>query len=284
MPFDTAHMDQTVAAIRAMLLREDVSGVVLYRGRSAINGAPIVVVATAWAGSANSKTGNMVQTYILADALHPVEAVQTGADAAVCGACVHRPTLHKTAGAARCYVNLAFGANSVAKGLLSGAYIDATWMTPADLAQLGEDLAIRIGTYGDGAAAPFTLWQAFTSRARTWTGYTHQWRAFPAFAALCMASVDSEAEAAEAHAMGWRTFRVADPVAWRKMPGEGLCPASYEAGKRTTCVDCGLCSGTAGKGRASIVIPDHSSAGDAAKRRAGIMPPRVVIRRTPAAA
>jgi hypothetical protein len=242
------------------------------------------VVATAWAGSANSKTGNMVQTYILADALHPVEAVQTGADAAVCGDCVHRPTLHKTAGAARCYVNLAFGANSVAKGLLSGAYIDATWMAADDLAQLGEDLAIRIGTYGDGAAAPFTLWQAFTSRARTWTGYTHQWRAFPAFAALCMASVDSEAEAAEAHAMGWRTFRVADPVAWRKMPGEGLCPASYEAGKRTTCVDCGLCSGTAGKGRASIVIPDHSSAGDAAKRRAGIMPPRVVIRRTPAAA
>jgi hypothetical protein len=83
-----------------------------------------------------------------------------------------------------------------------------------------------------------------------------------------MASVDSEAEATEAHAMGWRTFRVSDPVTWRKMPGEGLCPASYEAGKRTTCVDCGLCSGTAGKGRASIVIPDHSSAGDAAKRRA----------------
>lgn len=280
MPFDGASSD--IATVRALLLSGAASGVVLYRGPGAINGAPIVVVATGWQGSANAKTGDMVQTYILADALHPVEAARSGADEAVCGACVHRPTLHKMAGAARCYVNLAFGANSVAQGLRSGAYIDASWMTADDLAHLGADLAIRIGTYGDGAAAPFSMWRAFTSRARTWTGYTHQWRAFPAFAALCMASVDSEAEAEEARAAGWRTFRVADPVTWAKMAGEGLCPASHEAGKRISCVDCGLCSGTEGKGRASIMIPDHSSAGVAAKRRAGVMPPRVVVRRVQA--
>jgi len=86
MPFDGTYIDNDVDTIRALLLRGDASGVVLYRGPSAINGAPIVVVATAWGGSAYSKTGNMFQTYVIADGIHPVEAAQTGADAAVCGA------------------------------------------------------------------------------------------------------------------------------------------------------------------------------------------------------
>ena len=59
---------------------------------------------------------------------------------------------------------------------------------------------------------------------------------------MCMASVDSEDEAAEAQAMGWRTFRCRsedEPV----MSGEIMCPASDEAGKKTTCDTCLLCAG-----------------------------------------
>src|SRR5262245_33628424 len=51
-------------------------GVVLYRGPSLLDGAPIVAVATNLARrSKNPKTGNAVQTYILADnGENPIEA------------------------------------------------------------------------------------------------------------------------------------------------------------------------------------------------------------------
>jgi hypothetical protein len=44
-----------------------VAGVILWQGASLIDGAPIVHVATAFAGSDNDKTGVMVQTFILPD-------------------------------------------------------------------------------------------------------------------------------------------------------------------------------------------------------------------------
>ena len=145
----------------------------------------------------------------------------------------------------------------------------------AELPGLFEGLMVRIGAYGDGAAVPARIWHLILSRAIGRTGYTHQWRdpRFQYLQAYTMASVDSEAEAREAWAMGWRTFRVAPAVGWAKLEGEGLCPASFEAGKRVQCDGCKLCSGTAGHGKASIMIPDHSISGTAAKRRAGIMPP-----------
>jgi len=63
-----------------------ISGVVLYRGPSAITGAPIVVVATGLDGalSDNEKTGAMVQTYVLPDVgQEPQEAIKSGADDSV---------------------------------------------------------------------------------------------------------------------------------------------------------------------------------------------------------
>ena len=47
------------------LNRGKISGVILWRGASAIDGEPIVYVATAFNGSDNDKTGAMVQTFIL---------------------------------------------------------------------------------------------------------------------------------------------------------------------------------------------------------------------------
>jgi hypothetical protein len=80
-----------------------------------------------------------------------------------------------------------------------------------------------------------------------------------------MASVDSEQEARAAQAAGWRTFRVkvsTDP----KLEREVTCPASKEAGQRTTCEDCRACGGLSAKARAGIVINAH---GATAKRFAG---------------
>jgi len=58
-----------------------------------------------------------------------------------------------------------------------------------------------------------------------------------------MASVDSTEEYRMAKLAGWRTFRVRTN-AESLMACEIACPASDEAGKKTTCERCGLCNGT----------------------------------------
>jgi hypothetical protein len=69
-------------------------------------------------------------------------------------------------------------------------------------------------------------------------------------------AADSEADATAAHALGWRTFRVAMPGDLARMPVESICPASAEAGKKLTCAQCLACSGATGR-RGSIVIAAH---------------------------
>ena len=96
---------------------------------------------------------------------------------------------------------------------------------------------------GDPAAVPIRVWHAILEGARHWTGYTHQWRRFPSFKTLCMASCDTPADRVEAATAGWRTFRTlseGEDLA----EGEISCPASAESGKLTTCDKCGLCDGT----------------------------------------
>lgn len=58
-----------------------VRGIVLYEGPSAIDGQPIVVVATL--KTSNPKTGDMVQTWILRADLSPTVAINEGADRSV---------------------------------------------------------------------------------------------------------------------------------------------------------------------------------------------------------
>jgi hypothetical protein len=74
-----------------------------------------------------------------------------------------------------------------------------------------------------------------------------------------MASVDSLDEYTEAQAMGWRTFRVRrqdDAVTDDEKP----CPASEEAGHRTTCRDCGLCCGRERDAKSVVIIAHGSGA------------------------
>ena len=83
--------------------------IILYRGPSLINGKPIVALAQS--ESTNSKTGNMVQTFILSDEMDPLTASRTGADESICGACPHRGTPNDNdkgqATDRTCYVTLA---------------------------------------------------------------------------------------------------------------------------------------------------------------------------------
>lgn len=264
------------------------TGFILYRGPSLIDGSPIVVVATGFARrSANAKTGDMVQTYILADGVNPVEAARTGQDVSVCGDCKHRP-----ANGGSCYVTLIHGPSAVHRSLQRGAYPYArdAQVDPQDyshdstadvlIQDLGEGRMVRLGTYGDPAAVPAMVWELLTERAAGRTGYTHQWlrmRSGDAEMAsqmrqlreLVMASVDSEAERARAQQDGWRTFRVRgaeEPI----LPREFICPASEEAGKRATCATCGACDGAQrGASKASAVIIVH---GTRARRFVPILP------------
>ena len=70
------------------------NGYIFYEGPSAIDGAPIVVIATGFASATgNRKTGDMVQTYIIRQDVKPTDALRTGQDASICGDCKHRPIL-----------------------------------------------------------------------------------------------------------------------------------------------------------------------------------------------
>lgn len=239
-----------------------VQGFELWRGPARFTRAPIVVVATGYGRpSTNEKTGAMIQTYILCQDESPVDAVKSGADAAICGDCAFRPAIAGPNNAAACYVNKGHGPLAVWRAWTIGRYPE---LEPADAGARAGTLGrpIRIGTYGDPAMVPVSVWRKLLAGAGgRHTGYTHQWRRAPFLRGLCMASVDSAEERLEASRLGWRTFRVAvehEPAD----AGEITCPASIEAGKRTQCARCGLCDGSRGATdrRKSIVIQPHGGA------------------------
>ena len=200
----------------------------------------VVVIATL--ESENEKTGDMVQVWIIRPDMHPVEAVATGADKAICGDCRLRGVA--------CYVNVGFGPAAVWRAYKRGSY-----PVLSDYSVFA-GRAIRLGAYGDPAFVPRRVIHKLAAFAHT--GYTHQWRRAEWLREFVMASVDSVTEMLEARAAGWRTFRVSSANLAER--GEILCPASEEAGHRTKCIDCQLCDGLRGNDqRKSIFIPVHGT-------------------------
>jgi hypothetical protein len=232
-------------------------GYIAYEGPSLIDGAPIVVIINKLDGSDNAKTGAIVQSFIIRADVAPVEALKNGADESICGDCPHRPLLAKQNGQAPCYVNVGRSVRSVYEAYRRGRYTKAD---PATIARALAGKIVRLGTYGDPAAAPVTMWAQITRYAAGRRGYTHQW-ARPdfdaaAWAPLVMASADTIDEAARANLLGMRVFRVSIGV--DVQAGEASCPASAEAGRRATCAKCTLCAGTSIQAR-DIVIADHAA-------------------------
>lgn len=238
-------------------------GYVVYRGPSELDGKPIIVVATGFREkSSNIKTGNMIQTWILREDISPLEAVHSGEDASICGQCPHRGVIiEREDGSPKnvlrtCYV-LSFKAPLAVWGAyVRGVYEDVS-RDPERIIQLFAGRTVRLGAYGDPAAAPEKTWAWLTLRAKKWAGYTHGWRSLgpkSLLRTLVMASVDSEVEADVAQALGWRTFRIGA----RTREGEITCPASEEGGKKTTCTDCTLCQGAYRQAK-NIVIQPHGN-------------------------
>lgn len=233
------------------------SGYIIYRGPSLLDGKPIVVVAIT--KSSNAKTGNMVQTYILADnGKSPVESARLLEDVSVCGDCKHR---RGTGGS--CYVNLGQGARAVMDGVLRGIY-PYIWSDIEVMESFVMDVAqrmTRLGTYGDPAAVPAYVWELLLQDAAGHTGYTHQWASGKAdhVKQWCMASADTMQEMALAKLNGWRTFRVRSDDDSHVYSKEMACPASAEQGKRLTCQDCMACSGGVDSKKASVTIIVHGS-------------------------
>lgn len=241
------------------------TGFVFYRGPSLIDGSPIVGVCLI-GRSSNTKTGGMVQTYILKKEVHPVDAVKSGSDFAICGNCPHRlmvrdyydkKTKRVKNGLKRtCYVNLGHGPTAVFSGLVRGIYPE---ISPHLLTKLRGRM-LRVGTYGDPSAIPQSAWEPlFKAGIRGHTGYTHQW-ANPlgsVWIGRLMASVDNATERLNAWKQGWRTFSVLNTDETNRDAGSAVCPSSAEyiakTGRKVQCDSCGLCNGS----KASVAIKGH---------------------------
>ena len=219
-------------------------GLVMYRGPSQIDGQPIVVVATL--KSSNRKTGDMVQTWILRENLHPVEASKRKDDVSICGNCPHR---HATGGS--CYVNIGQAPASIWKSYRAGKYpsFDAEKHSGFFAGR-----KVRLGAYGDPAAMPFNVAQQMVYLSDGHTGYTHQaGRKFfdNRFLTLCQASADTPKQAVKLQQNGAKTFRVALKND-RLMPGEIECLSDT---KGMSCLECGLCDGVT----KNVMIRVHGS-------------------------
>jgi hypothetical protein len=233
---------------------------ILYHGPSMIDGAEIVAIATD--ASANSKTGAMAQVWILRADAAPQAASRDGRDVSICGDCPHR--FNPETGKRTCYVTVFQAPRSVYAAWQRGRYGRAT--TPAARRAYGAGKRIRLSAYGDPAAVPAHVWEQLLTDADGWTGYTHQWAHRDAMVRAnaaklrpyVMASADSTADHAAATSAGWRTFRVRTAGA-PLLERERVCPASTEAGARTTCAACRACSGTAGRGHSNIAIVIHGA-------------------------
>jgi hypothetical protein len=164
--------------------------------------------------------------------MDPHDAIEAGADDAICGDCPQRRNK-----GGMCYVVPEQAPLAVYRAWKRGRYLDWRERFPDNALQ---GRSIRFGSYGDPAAVPFNVWRRLRSqKLKGWTGYTHQWRSFPHLRPFLMASVDTEAERAEASADGWRTFRVRDET-MPNLANEVDCPTEV-----TTCENCGLCRGSA---------------------------------------
>jgi hypothetical protein len=229
-------------------------GVVLYRGPSMLDGAPIMVIATF--RSENDKTGPMIQTWILRADIPPIAAISDGADVSICGDCPLRGSLIQVArgghplGASAgecstcvgraCYVRADQAPTAVYWAARRGRYPD---YVPAIHARYFRGATLRLGSYGDPVAVPIGKIRPLVRLSAGHTGYSHSWRLprFKAWRALLHASTHNTDESLQAIAQGWKVFQVSDEcpefASW--------CPSS----RGVHCADCRACRGSSGGNR-----------------------------------
>ena len=221
------------------------TGYILWEGLSPLDQKPIVVVATL--KSSNAKTGNMVQTWILRSDVNPVEAVNNGDDYSICGDCPHRKN---DKGQRSCYVNVGQAPNAVFKSYKAGKYPRYSY---SDHGNIFRGRSVRFGAYGDPALMPFWLVRVVLMLCESHTGYTHQWRRFPHFAGIFMASCDNELDRCAAQMLGFKTFSVLSTIT-RAPRYATQCPATVQH-SLAKCETCKLCDGA----KRDIFVTAHGS-------------------------
>jgi|TARA_R110000803_G_scaffold32548_2_gene71640 hypothetical protein len=255
-------MYSTVSEVLGAIKKDKFKGIVVYKGPSQIDGKPIVAIFNRIVtDSDNTKTGAMVQSWIMRSDIKPMDALKTGADSSVCGECPLRPINKvklKAEGKKPCYVKVWQAPRSVYEAYKNGRYLRAGIDFPYSIMPaIFQGLAVRFGSYGDPYAVPLRFLMPIAKAAKTFTGYSHQWNrpdSLP-YAAITMASVDNAIDMKAAHNKGWRTFRTRNLLE-PTTKTEFICPASKEAGVRTNCAACSLCAGTTKQAK-SVVIAYH---------------------------
>ena len=252
------------------------AGFIAYRGPSLIEpGVEIALVVNCVNGqSKNEKTGPLAQSWIIRTDMHPMDAIRSNADTAICGRCPY-------AGGKGCYVSMQ-PVSSVWRTMNASRYAPET---PEGVAaalvkaiKKGKIRGLRCGSYGDPAAVPAEVWMPLIEAVRQaggkTTGYTHQWSptysnpgytADPRLQSFLMASAHGAEDAKRANGLGWRsfaTFRTVEEL--RAAVRVVACPASPEGGERRSCATCGvagMCSGkkTDEDRRANVGIVVHGT-------------------------
>jgi len=219
-------------------------GYIVYEGPSKIDGEPIVGIVTNQ--STNTKTGNLMQLYILRADVRPTLATTTGQDRSVCGDCKHR---HFNGGA--CYVMPFTGPLGVWKAYKKGIY------ETLDDFNVFNNRVLRFGAYGDPHALPIDVLIMIKTHIKNGTSYTHLWKTLTGLdlnisKQFTMASVDNIEEKHEAQRLGYRTFRVVKDYD-NLESDEIICP---NITRGVTCIECKLGNGNQ-IGAKNIVVKAH---------------------------
>jgi hypothetical protein len=203
----------------------------------------------------NQKTGDLIQNFMIPEAwIETTGKVRELDDNAICGDCDHG----HTRGKGDCYVtkaNSLRGLQSKLSSLRRMGLDNIPYLSDeleADLLDAIEGRGVRFGSYGEPVLLGEELVKKISDRAKFWTGYTHQWHKNPWAKKYFMASVETTLVDKAAQSMGWRTFYAGEPTEGNHV----TCPASKEAGYKTTCDQCKLCMGTTSKAK-SVKIKIH---------------------------
>jgi len=141
---------------------------------------------------------------------------------------------------------------SIAREFKNVNEIPSIHLLEKKIVEISNDKYIRFGTYGEPTLIPLNLVSNMVKASKSHTGYTHQWSKKPDYAQFFMASTHNEGQANMAQKLGFRSFIATD----KKLENAVVCPASNEAGFKSTCEKCGLCSGQR-KGTKNIQILEH---------------------------
>ena len=134
-------------------------------------------------------------------------------------------------------------------------YLDNMLDINGNLLSMATNRYVRFGSYGEPSVHPIESVALMVKVANSWTGYTHQYIKKPEFAKYFMASTHNEMQAKIAiDKFSYRSFIATND---NSNTSAIICPASNEGGNKANCADCGLCSGTMGKGKKNVIILQH---------------------------